>query len=169
MMPRAWLIALLALGPLIPAHADPAGILGHLQSTPASRLDLSLARLGAMIDAAGAGAGFGGFADVEDKDIVIRAYSTAAKPDEAGCRRIMDRIKQSGGVDPRTGQPDQPASGYAALFSYPGQDESTIDASYAETVDSMIAIMVVVGQTGNGEGMVCRSRLLSPDVAYQKQ
>jgi hypothetical protein len=27
----------------------------------------------------------------------------------------------------------------------------------------------VIGETGNGEGMVCKSRLLSPDVTFQKQ
>jgi hypothetical protein len=151
------------------AKADPAAILTHLQTTPASQLDLSLARLGAAVDTAGAGAGFGGFAGVEDKGIVIRAYSAAAKPDEASCRRIVDRIKAAGGVDPKTGEPDNPASAYAALFSYPGTDDSRIDASYAETVDSMIAIIVVIGETGNGEGMVCQSKLLSSAVTYKKE
>jgi hypothetical protein len=81
----------------------------------------------------------------------------------------MDRIKQTGGVDAKTGEPQNPASAFASLFSYPGVDEFKIDQSYAETVDSMISIMVVIGETGNGEGMVCKSRLLSPDVSFQKQ
>ena len=159
----------MALWPLGAAHADPAGILARLQATPATRLDLSLARLGAMVDSAGALAGYGGFADVEESEIVIRAYSSSAAAEEASCRKIMDGIKRTGGVDPKTGQPDDPASAFAALFSYPGEDESKMDASYAETVDSMISIMVVFGQTGNGEGMVCQSRLLSPDIIYRKQ
>ena len=150
------------------AKADPAAILSHLQATPASQLDLALAQLGEKVDAAGAGS-FDGFADVEDKDIMIRAYSTTAKPDQASCKKIMDRIKKAGGVDPKTGQADNPASAYASLFSFPGVDESKIDESYAETVDSMIAIMVVIGQTGDGKGMVCQSRLLSTDISYKKE
>ncbi|HEX7200998.1 MAG TPA: hypothetical protein VF213_16050, partial [Dongiaceae bacterium] len=103
------------------------------------------------------------------KDIMIRVYSTSAKPDQASCKKIMDRIKKAGGVDPKTAQPDNPASAYAALFSFSGVDESKIDESYAETVDSMIAIMVVIGQTGDGKGMVCQSRLLSTDISYKKE
>ena len=33
----------------------------------------------------------------------------------------------------------------------------------------MLAIMVVLGETGNGKGMVCQSRLLSNKITYQKQ
>jgi hypothetical protein len=185
MMRRAWTtyapVPGLTLGLLLGiglwpcgAQADPGAILAHLGKTPASQLDLSLAQLSEKIDAAGAqgGAGaqgFEGFAAVEDKDIVIRVYAPAAKPDQASCRKIVDRIKKAGDVDPKTGEPDNPASAFAALFSYPGVDESKIDESYAETVDSMIAVMVVIGQTGDGKGMVCQSRLLSPDVAYKKE
>ena len=150
------------------AKADPAAILSHLQATPASQLDLALAQLGEKVDAAGAGS-FDGFADVEDKDIMIRAYSTTAKPDQASCKKIMDRIKKAGGVDPKTAQADNPASAYDSLFTFPGVDESKIDESYAETVDSMIAIMVVIGQTGDGKGMLCQSRLLSTDISYKKE
>lgn len=186
MMRRAWMSyapvggrtpGLLFLGLLLgagfgpaEARADPAAILDHLAKTPASQLDLSLAQLGEQVDAAGAGAGFGGYASVDDdKSIVIRAYAATAKPDEANCKKILDRIKTAAEVDPKTGEPSNPASAFAALFSYPGIDESKIDESYAETVDSMIAIMVVIGQTGNGEGMVCQSRLLSPDISYKKE
>ena len=61
----AWLAAAFALWPF-GAFADPTAILAHLQQTPASRLDLSLARLAAMVDGTGASAGYGGFADIED-------------------------------------------------------------------------------------------------------
>ena len=179
MMRRAWMTYAPVCGPMFgltlglafwpaAAKADPAAILSHLQATPASQLDLALAQLGEKVDAAGAGS-FDGFADVEDKDIMIRAYSTTAKPDQASCKKIMDRIKKAGGVDPKTGQADNPASAYASLFSFPGVDESKIDESYAETVDSMIAIMVVIGQTGDGKGMVCQSRLISTDISYKKE
>jgi hypothetical protein len=151
------------------ASADPASILGYLKTAPATRLDLSLAQLSQMIDVYGSGSGYGGFAGVEGNDIVIRAYSPSAKPDKASCKRILDRIKSTGGVDPKTGEPDDPASGYAALFSYPGEDEFKIDQSYAETVDSMFSIMVVIGETGDGKGMMCQSRLLSNKITYQKQ
>jgi hypothetical protein len=81
----------------------------------------------------------------------------------------MDRIKQTAGVDPKTGEPENPASAFASLFSYPGVDEFKIDQSYAETVDSMITIMVVIGETGERGGHGLPSRLLSPDVTFQKQ
>ena len=149
--------------------ADPAAIVGHLKGAVASRLDLSLARLSETIDAHGAAAGYGGFAGVEDNDIVIRAYSATAKPEVASCKRIVDRIKTGAGVDPKTGRPDDPASGYAALFSYPDDDESKVDTGYAETVDSMFRVMVVIGETGDGKGMVCQSRLLSNEITYRKQ
>ena len=175
MMRRAWMTYAPVCGLIFglafwsaAAKADPAAILNHLQATPASQLDLALAQLGEKVDAAGAGS-FDGFADVEDKDIMIRAYSTTAKPDQASCKKIMDRIKKAGGVDPKTAQPDNPASAYASLFSFPGVDESKIDESYAETVDSMIAIMVVIGQTGDGKGMVCQSQLISTDISYKKE
>jgi len=164
----AWLAAAFALWPF-GAFADPTAILAHLQQTPASRLDLSLARLAAMVDGTGASAGYGGFANVEDKNIVIRVYSETAKPDQADCKAIVDAIKKTGGVDPKTGEPADPASAFASVFSYQGEDESKIDPSYAETVDSMITIMVVIGQTGNGQGMICKSRLLSPEITYQQQ
>ena len=175
MMRRAWMTYAPVCGLIFglafwsaAAKADPSAILSHLQATSASQLDLALAQLGEKVDAAGAGS-FDGFADVEDKDIMIRAYSTTAKPDQASCKKIMDRIKKAGGVDPKTAQADNPASAYASLFSFPGVDESKIDESYAETVDSMIAIMVVIGQTGDGKGMVCQSRLLSTDISYKKE
>jgi hypothetical protein len=57
----------------------------------------------------------------------------------------------------------------AALFSYPDADESKVDASYAETVDSMFRVMVVIGETGDGKSMVCQSRLLSNKITFQKQ
>jgi hypothetical protein len=149
--------------------ADGAAIVQSLRNTPASRFDLSLASLSTMVSAEGAAAGYGGFAGYEDGSIVIRAYATTAKPDEATCKRIMDRIKRSGGVDPASGQPDDPASTYASLFSYGGDDEAKIDPSYAETVDSMFSVMVVIGETGDGAGMVCQSRLLSNKITYQRQ
>jgi hypothetical protein len=164
------IVGALAVGALaLPAAADPAVIISHLTSTAATRLDLSLARLSQTIDAHGAVAGYSGFADIENSDIVIRVYSPTAKPDQGSCRRILDWIKTVGGVDPKTGEPDNPASAYAALFSYPDDDPSKIDASYDETVDSMFHVMVVIGQTGNGKGMTSESRLLSNKIIYQKQ
>jgi hypothetical protein len=151
------------------ATADPTAILDHLQNSPATCLDLSLARLGEMIDMHGVAGGYGGFADVEDNDIVIHAYSATAKPDEASCKHIVDRIKTAGRVDPKTGDPDDPASGYTLLFSYPGDDEFKIDRSYAQTVDSMFSIMVAIGETGDGKAMACQSRLLSNKITYQRQ
>jgi hypothetical protein len=97
------------------------------------------------------------------------ANAATAKPNEASCKPIVDRIKTGASMDPKTGQPDDPASGYAALFSYPDDDESKVDPSYAEAVDSMFSIMVVTGATGGGKGMVCQSRLLSNKITYQKQ
>ena len=63
----------------------------------------------------------------------------------------------------------RPGVYHRASARYAGEDESKIDPSYSETVDSMLAIMVVLGETGNGKGMVCQSRLLSNKITYQKQ
>jgi hypothetical protein len=151
------------------AAADPTAIVAHLKATPASRFDLSLASLSSLLNAQGMAAGYSAFVDYEDGNLMVRAYSDTAKPTEVACKKIVDHIKRGGGVDPARGLPDDPASAYETLFSYPGDDESKIDASYAETVDSMFSIMVVIGETGDGKGMVCRSRLLSSKITYERQ
>ena len=161
----------LAMACLLPAaaSADPKAIANYLQHTQASLMQLSLAQLSNMVNAYGMTAGYGAFADYEDGDIVIRAYSATAKPDEKSCKRILDRIRRTGGVDPATGAPGDPASAYASLFSYDGEAESKIDTGYAETVDSMFSIMVVIGETGDGKGMVCKGRLLSNQATFERQ
>jgi hypothetical protein len=151
------------------AAADPSAVVDHLKATPASRFDLSLASLSSLLNAQGLTAGYSAFVDYEDGNLMVRAYSDTAKPNEVACKKIVDHIKRGGGVDPARGLPDDPASAYETLFSYPGDDESKIDASYAETVDSMFSIMVVIGETGDGKGMVCRSRLLSSKITYERQ
>jgi hypothetical protein len=151
------------------AVADPKSIVDHLQATPASRLDLSLASMSSMLYAQGLLAGYSAFVDYEDGKMMIRAYSDTAKPTEAACKKIADDIKRNGGIDLATGYPAEPASAYESLFTYPGDDEFKIDQSYAETVDSMFMIMVVIGQTGGGTGMVCQGPLLSTKLTYERQ
>jgi hypothetical protein len=33
----------------------------------------------------------------------------------------------------------------------------------------MFSVMVVIGETGDGKGMVCQGRLLSNKISYQRQ
>jgi hypothetical protein len=151
------------------AAADPSAVVDHLKATPASRFDLSLASLSSLLNAQGLTAGYSAFVDYEDGKLMIRAYSDTAKPTEAACKKIVDHIKRGGGIDLATGYPEEPASGYETLFTYPSDDEYKIDQSYAETVDQMFAVMVVIGQTGDGKGMVCQGPLLSTKITYERQ
>ena len=151
-----------------PALADPAAIVAKLKSTPASLFDLSLARLEAEVNGDGNGNGFDAYVNFQDNEIVIYASSSHAPVTEKACRGIIDTIKQLGDVNPKTGNPDEPASGYASLFSYPEIDQAKVDEAYMETVDSMFTIQVTLGTSGQGKAITCRSKLLSTDVTYTR-
>ena len=105
-----------------PALADPAAIVAKLKSTPASLFDLSLARLEAEVNGDGNGNGFDAYVNFQDDEIVIFASSAHAPVTERACRGIIDTIKLLGDVNPKTGVPLEPASGYASLFAYPEVD-----------------------------------------------
>ena len=158
-------LAMLAGGP---ALADPAAIVAKLKSTPASLFDLSLARLEAEVNGDGSGNGFDAYVNFQDNEIVIFASSAHAPVTEKACRGIVDTIKLAGDVNPRTGAPDEPASSYASLFSYPEIDQAKIDEAYMETVDSMFTIQVTLGTSGQGKAITCRSKLLSTDITYTR-
>jgi len=147
-----------------PAAGGPQEIVGKLKGTPATLFDLSLARLEAMVGAIGEAHHFSAGAYYQDSEIRIAAQSHAGKPSRAACKAIIDQLKRSGGVDPKTGDPDQPASAYASLFNYPSIDQFAVDQSYAETVDGMITIEVIFERVT--ESMICKSKLLSKDVEY---
>ena len=151
-----------------PALADPAAIVAKLKSTPASLFDLSLARLEAEVNGDGNGNGFDAYVYFQDNEIVIYATSSHAPVTERACRGIIDTIKQQGDVNPKTGNPIEPASGYASLFSYPEIDQAKVDEAYMETVDSMFTIEVTLGTSGQGKAITCRSKLLSTDVTYTR-
>lgn len=156
--------ATLAAGP---ALATPEAVVRALQQTPATLFDLSLARLDALLAAEGAANGYQASATYQDGRILIIGGAPEEAPSEAACRGVIDAIKRSGAVEPATGQPDQPASDFAALFAYPRLDQAAIDESYMETVDAMIAVQVTLGVSGDGHAVTCTSGLLSPDVAFR--
>src|SRR5438105_3380888 len=158
-------LAMLAGGP---ALADPAAIVAKLKSTPASLFDLSLARLEAEVNGDGNGNGFDAYVNFQDNEVVIYASSAHAPVTEKACRGIIDTIKLLGDVNPKTGVPVEPASGYASLFSYPEIDQAKVDEAYMETVDSMFTIQVSLGTSGQGKAITCRSKLLSTDVTYTR-
>ena len=160
--------ALLAGLGSLPAQADPAAIVAKLKGSTASLFDLSLARLEAEVNGDGNGRGFDAFVKYQDGDIVIFASSAKAPVTEKACHGIVDAIRLAGGVDPRTGHPDNPASGYAALFAYPEVGQAAVDEAYTESVDSMFVIQVTLGSAGDGKAITCRGRLLSSDVTYQR-
>jgi hypothetical protein len=150
------------------ASAGSAAIVAKLRATTASLFDLSLARLEAEVNGDGNGHGFDAYVNFQDGEIVIFASSDRAPVTEKACHGIIDAIKQGGGVDPKTGNPDEPASDYASLFAYPEIDQAKVDKAYMETVDAMFVIQVTLGTTGDGKAITCRSKLLSPDVTYQR-
>jgi hypothetical protein len=147
-----------------PAQAGPAEIVGKLKAMPASLFDLALARLEAAVGAVGATHGFTTYVFYQDGAIHIAAQSPAAKQDRAACKAIIDQLKLAAGVDPKTGDPNLPASSYASLFDFPEIDQAAVDEAYAETVDGMIAIEVTFARFS--ESMSCTSKLLSKDIAY---
>lgn len=112
--------------------------------------------------------GYAGAVYYQDGAIMIQAWSHSLKPTDAACRGIIDRIKRQGGVDPATGDPDEPSSSYATLFSYPRIEELAIDESYMETVDSMLQIQATVGVSGDGKAVTCSGKLLSKEIDYQR-
>ncbi len=147
-----------------PAFAGPQQIVDKLKGAPATLFDLSLARLEAMVGAVGAAHNFSAGAYYQDGEIRISAQSHAEKQSRAACKAIIDQLKRSGGVDPKTGDPDQPASAYASLFAYPSIDQFATDESYAETVDGMITVEVIFERVT--ESMICKSKLLSKEISY---
>jgi hypothetical protein len=122
-----------------------------------------------MIDADGVEHGYGGWAHYQDGEIMMFISSFTLPATEEACKSVMDRVKERGEVDPKTGWPNFPASAYASLFSYVRIDENAIDQTYMETVDSMFRINVTLGVVGDGKAMTCSSKLLSKDVTYEKQ
>lgn len=161
--------ALLAAIVAGPALADPAAVVKALQGAQPTLLDLGIARLDAKLGADAAVHGYNAHSFQQDDEIRIYAYSYSIEPTEANCKAIVDGIKLAGAVDPNTGYPDEPASIYASMFSFAAIDEFAVDETYMETVDSMFAIMVVLGVTGDGKGMVCQSRLLSAETTYSME
>jgi hypothetical protein len=164
--PMAAVVLAMLAGP--PALADSAAIVAKLRGTQASLFDLSLARLEAEVNGDGNGHGYDAYVVFQDGAIEIFAGSDRAPVTEKACHGIIDAIKRAGGVDPKTGNPDEPASGYASLFAYPEIDQAAVDGAYMETVDSMFAIQVTLGTTGDGKAITCKSKLLSPDVTYRR-
>jgi hypothetical protein len=151
-----------------PALADGAAIVAKLRATTASLFDLSLARLEAEVNGDGNGHGYDAYVNFQDGEVVIFAGSDRAPVTEKACHGIIDAIKRAGGVNPKTGNPDEPSSGYATLFAYPEIDQAKVDDSYMETVDAMFSIQVTLGTSGDGKAITCKSKLLSPNVTYQR-
>jgi len=162
------IVLLLALASS-PATADPAAILDHLGRTPATRLDLSIARVNTVLTVIGERQGFGAYAWPQDGGVVIMGYVEKGPRTEAACRNVIEAIRRAGDIDPKSGEPLRPASVYASLFNYPGQDNFKIDQSYAETVDGMFRLVVTVGTSGDGKAVVCKAPLVNGPIAYSRE
>jgi hypothetical protein len=165
---RRWLILALSLLPNS-VDADAAAILDYLGKTPATRLDLTLARVDALLAAVGEKHGFGAYAWPQDGGVQIFAYADKLPRTEAACRGVIEAIRTAGGINPKTGVPDQPASGYAAMFNYLGLDQFKIDQSYAETADGMIRLRVTIGTSGDGKAMGCQAPLVNGGITYKRE
>lgn len=152
-----------------PAAADPQAIVRALSQTPASLLDLSLARLEGLVQADGISGDYYGWVYLQDGEIVVATWSLSAPPTEEACKAILDRLKRLASVDPATGLPDDPASGFATFFSYPQLDGAAIDPTYHETVDAMFRVKAVIGIAGDGQAMICQGPLLSGEVRFSRE
>ncbi|MGE0719169.1 MAG: hypothetical protein AB7P02_27240 [Alphaproteobacteria bacterium] len=166
---RRFALATTMLAALPAAAQKPDAILETLRNTPATLIELSLARLEAYVNTTGRPLGFGGSVNVQDGRINVYAYAEDAPPSEARCRAIVSALKEAADVHPDTGEPYRPASVWASFFSYPRLDQFRIDESWDETVDSMFRIQVVLGTTGDGKGVVCDSMLLGKDVKVRRE
>jgi hypothetical protein len=146
------------------AQADSAAIKKKLTETPANLWDLSMVRVEAALAAWVGGEGRFTFVSVESDNIVMNVYEPGGKATKAECKKLVDRVKQAGGVDPKTGYPDNPASDYAALLNHPQIDQFAVDESYAETADSMFWVMAVAGTGDNA--VSCKGPLISSELTY---
>jgi len=170
MLPRFVLAAAMVAASMSPAVAGPDEIVAALKGTPATLFDLGLARLEAHIGADGAEGGYSAFVHYQDREILIYAYDMEAAGDEAAARTLIARLKVLADVDPATGTPNQPASTFASMLSFPTRiDEFTVDPAYLETLDSMFRLKVALGVAGDGDAVVCSGKLLSTEVVCVKE
>jgi len=152
-----------------PALADPAAILANLSNRSPTLLDLSLARLEAILHADGVAGGYAAYPYIEDDKIKILAWSPDYPGSEETCRALLTRLRVLGGVDPETGWPLDPASVYARFFSYTSFQAFEVDQTYEETVDSMIDLKAVSGIAGNDEAYICAGPLLSKSIVITRE
>ncbi|MCC7274134.1 MAG: hypothetical protein IT561_15810 [Alphaproteobacteria bacterium] len=168
-MRRRLVLPLLLLAAAPAAAQKPDAILETLRATPATLIELSVARLEALVNTVGQPLGFGGSVSVQDGRIQVYAYAEDEPASEARCRAIVTALKRSADVHPDTGEPFRPASVWASFFSYPRIEQFKVDPSWDETVDAMFRIQAVIGVTGDGKGVVCESMLLGRDVAVKRE
>lgn len=170
MLARAALAAAILAFAAAPARAGPEEVVTALTGTPATLFDLGLARLEGFVGADGIVGGYVAHVRYEDREILVFASNPMVPGDEAAARALIHRIKRLAGVDPVTGTPDQPASAFAAMLSFPNRiDEFTVDQTYMETLDSMFRLKVSLGAAGDGEAVICSSKLLSSDVVCVRE
>lgn len=165
-------VAAAAAAPAVvaPAWAGPDEVVAALRGTPATLFDLGLARLEAYAGADGIAGGYAAFVHYQDREILVFASNMELPGDENAARALIQRLKRLAGVDPVTGMPSQPASAFASMLSFPTRiDEFTVDPTYMETLDSMFRLKASLGVAGNGDAVVCSSKLLSPDVVCVRE
>jgi hypothetical protein len=146
------------------AKADSAAIANKLKGTSATLWDLTLVRVESALASWVGGGGINTFVGSDGNTIILYVYEPAGKATKAECRKLIDRVKRAGGIDPKTGYPDNPASDYASLLNYAQIDQFSVDETYAETADSMFEVDAVAG---SGESAVtCKGPLVSAEVTY---
>jgi hypothetical protein len=146
---------------------DGPRIIDNLKATPATLYDLAIARLEARLAALGVAHKFMAHANYQDDRVMIYAYDFDRAVTVEGCRQIFDAIRRDAGIDLATGYALDPASVYASLFSFPRIREFEVSQTYAETMDAIITIKVVLGVTGDGQGLVCDGPLLGKDFTHK--
>lgn len=160
-----------AFAVLLPAAAaaGPQDIERALRGEPATLMDLSMARLEAFLQADGILGGYYGWVHYQDEQIRVMAWSLSLPNTEEACRELVNRIRRLADVDPETGFPNEPASRFANFFSYVRLDETAIDRTYMETLDSMFRISAVIGIAGDGQAYVCQGPLLGTGASVSRE
>src|SRR5437899_11271974 len=103
MVRRSIAAAALMAAVLLPvaAQADSAAIKKKLSETPANLWDLSLIRVESALASWAGGEGISTFVGTEADNIVMYVYEPAGKATKAECKKLIDRVKKAGGVDPK--------------------------------------------------------------------
>lgn len=71
--------------------------------------------------------------------------SEGAATDAEGCRAVLNRVRQAGGIDLDSGLPLDEVSYYASAFTPPGGDESGAPEGWLAALDGKMNLIAILG------------------------